>query len=184
MLFTPPVIHYFRDVRLVGWTTNQHVAGHDARPEGASFGQLGNLDATAVVLSCEGRLSPSGTPLSSSSPQRGVWLHGGRITQLANLTVTGEMNDWQRGRIEHPTCLVVYESTVFVPEPWLLLRGAMSADKCLASPWVVYLGHASIGGGVFRAPLLPRTSTSIIPVGGQQFFERACSRYTSLVHNA
>lgn len=69
-----------RDVRLVGWDVGVGYGEVDRAWRGEGI--------QGVIISCEGRWSREES--SASSPQRGIWLSGEYITQLANLTVTGK----------------------------------------------------------------------------------------------
>ncbi|CAM9770723.1 unnamed protein product, partial [Laminaria digitata] len=71
------------NVGLVGW--NSKNATEAPVPTGDTRALATVAMATVAVLSCEGRQSGN----ASTSPTRGVWLSEGRLTRLANLTVTG-----------------------------------------------------------------------------------------------
>ena len=67
------------NVGLVGWNSK------NATEALLPTGETAAVAATAAVLSCEGRQSRN----DSTSPTRGVWLSEGRLTRLANITITG-----------------------------------------------------------------------------------------------
>lgn len=74
---------YHSNVGLVGWNS-----GGNSTDAAARTGTEG--DETAV-LSCQGRRHRNASSSSSSSSNtRGIWLSEGRITRLANLTVSGK----------------------------------------------------------------------------------------------
>lgn len=68
------------NVGLVGWNSKNATGALLPRGETAAVAAT-----EEAVLSCEGRQSRN----SSTAPTRGVWLSEGRLTRLANITVTG-----------------------------------------------------------------------------------------------
>lgn len=107
MLLSIPVCDFVffsgaRNVSIVGWGNPPNVtptiayetseqAQAKMMDAGAATAALARATTTAV-LSCEGRHSQD----DSGPATRGLWLVEGRITSLANLTVTGAEGGWRR----------------------------------------------------------------------------------------